>query len=94
MESALYLIFKCIFDTSGMKESDLTENEWKIGEGTSLFYISANYGILSKCIIQLNAEIYWWESVMSISKPIWNERDTIPLNLRSLVSLQTWAWEL
>ena len=29
MESALYLIFKCIFDTSGMKESDLTENEWK-----------------------------------------------------------------
>ena len=22
------------------------------------------------------------------------ERDTIPLNLRSLVPLQTWAWEL
>ena len=32
--------------------------------------------------------------VMTISKPIWNERDTIPWNLRSLVPLQTWAWEL
>ena len=36
MKSTLYIIFKMCFDTSGMKESDLTENEWKIGEGTSL----------------------------------------------------------
>ena len=29
MGPALYLIFKMYFDTSGMKESNLTENEWK-----------------------------------------------------------------
>ena len=28
MKSALYLIIEMYFDTSGMKESDLTENEW------------------------------------------------------------------
>ena len=47
MESALYLIFKMYFDTSGMKESDLTENAWKkLGEGLHLVGISANYRIL------------------------------------------------
>ena len=57
-----------------MKESDLTENEWKDwGRKLARFNISANYGILGKRIIQLNAEIYCWESVMTISKPIWNE---------------------
>ena len=95
MESASYLIFKMYFDTSGMKKSDLTR-DWveKLGKELAWYYISPNYGILGKCIIWLNAEIYCWESVMTISKPIWNERDMIPWNLRILVLLQTWAREL
>ena len=40
------------FDTSGMKESDLTENEWKDwGRKLAWFNISANYGILGKRMI-------------------------------------------
>ena len=46
--------------------------EWvgTLGKGLAWFYISANNGFLGKCIIQLNAEIYCWKSVMTISKPI------------------------
>ena len=92
MESALYLIFEMYF-WHFWHEQVWLNREWveKLGKGLAWFYISANNGILGKCIIYLNAEIYCLESVMAISKPIWIEGDTILWNLRSFVRLQTWV---